>query len=236
MKSFVLLLVLFLGVTTLKSQTVTVITTTNGIAPIPAFTLGEPATLVFLNTNLSKHFSFSPDIAFSLKDGNFWFADLWLTYHTNLDSAKNWNMTIGVNCPSFVGGSTTDVIGNNVSTASAYSIGQLCLERKVGKSNLLVLNYWYLKAIDMSTGMKGSYLSLSYSIIKPIKDFSFALVPNLFYLNYSDGTKGFAGSLDAKFSHNKSGLFIAGQGMSPLVANKVKSGWNLSLGITRKMF
>lgn len=236
MKNLVLLLVLFLGFTTLKSQTVTVITTTNGIASIPAFTLGEPAVLVFLRTNISKHFSFSPDITFSMKDGSFWFSDLWLRYHTDLDSTKKWTVIVGVDYPSFIGGSATNTAGKKISTTSIYPTGQLCLERKVGKSNLLVLDYWYLKATDMTTGIKGSYLSLSFYYNKPLKDFSFGLHPNLFYLNYSDGTKGFMGALDVKFSHNKSGLFFASQGISPLGADKVKSGWNLSLGITRKMF
>ena len=233
---FMLFVVLFLGLNSIYSQTVTVVTTTNGIAPIPAFTLGKPAALVFLSTNLSKHFSFSPDIAFSTKDGSFWFSDLWLRYHTELDSAKKWNMIVGVDYPSFIGGSSTNASGKKISTISIYPTGQLCLERKVGANHSLVLDYWYLKATDMSTGIKGSYLSLSFFYHKPLKDFSFGLHPNLFYLNYSDGTKGFVGALDVKLSHKKTGLFFASQGMSPLGADKVKSGWNLSLGITRKMF
>ncbi|MFA6355281.1 MAG: hypothetical protein WCW65_02560 [Candidatus Paceibacterota bacterium] len=236
MKSYVLLFVLFLGFSNLHSQTVTVVTTTNGIAPIPAFTLGEPAALVFLSTNLSEHFSFSPDIAFSMKDGSFWFSDLWLRYHTNLDSAKKWTLIVAVDYPSFIGGSATNAAGRKISTTEIYPTGQLCLEKKVRENNSLVLDYWYLKATDMITGIKGSYLSLSFYYNKPLKNLSFGLHPNLFYLNYSDGTKGFVGALDVKLSHNKSGLFFASQGISPLGAEKVRSGWNLSLGITRKMF
>lgn len=237
MKKSLILLVIVFGIYKLSiSQTVTFIATTNGIAPIPAFALGQPAGIILLDTKLGKHFNFSPDLAYSLKDGSFWFADLWFRYHTNTDSLKKWNFIVGVSYPSFTSGSAVSLAGKKVFTTSIYPIGQLSLERKIGKNDLLILDYWYLRAVDMTTGIKGSYISLLYSYNKTFEKLSLSAHPNLFYLNYSDGTNGFVMSIDVKLSHNKSGLFLARQEIYSLGATGVNPVSNFSLGISRKMF
>lgn len=219
-----------------ESQTITVLTTTNGIAPIPAFTLGEPAALLILDTKLSKHLSLTPDIAFSLKNGNLWFSDIWLRYTFNPDTAKKWAFIVGLDSPSFVGESTTNEVGKEIKRAANYSTAQLCVKRNVGKYNSIILDYWYLWAFDMTTGIKGNYISLSFNFMKPFEKFSLMSNPNIFHLNYSDGTKGFVGAIDFKLTHNKSGLFLASQGTTPISAKTVKSSWNISIGFSRKMF
>lgn len=225
-----------LSCTYIEAQEITAITTTNGIAPIPAFTLGKPAGLIFFETKLNNHFSLSPDVSFSLKDGNLWFSDLWIRYSFNPDTAKRWTVIIGVDYPAYIGKSTIDENGRMISKVANYPTGQLCIKRNINKNNSITLDYWYLQAIDMTDGIKGSYLSLSYGFKKSLKTFSFGSNLNVFYLNYSDKTNGFAGSITAKLSHNKSGLFVSAQGMSPIKASKVNADWNASLGISRKLF
>jgi len=219
-----------------KSQTVTAIVTTNGISPIPAFTLSEPAGLIFVDTKLGKHFIFAPDITFSLKDGRLWFSDLWLKYELNLDLAKRWIAIVGIDCPAYIGQSTIDNNGKKISKAENYPTGQFCIKHRIGEKNTVIFDYWYLQAVDMTTGIKGSYISLSFNLVKELKQLSFISNPNVFYLNYSDGTKGFVGSINAILCHNKSGFFISTQGMTPITTDKIKAAWNISLGITKKLF
>lgn len=235
MKKTLLFLLMVFVATLASGQEITVIATNNGIAPVPAFTLGKPAGLVLMRMNLTKHLEFAPDINFSLEDGKLWFADLWLKYSFNLDSAKKWTAVVGIDFPSQVGQAFT-FDGERIHQSVVYGILKSSLNYAINENNSVMLDYWYTYTSKLKYGVKGSYLSLLYTWKKPFKKFTIASNLNLFYINYSDGAKGLSGSVTTKLTHTKTGLFISTQEMSPLIAQKVNTEWNVSFGITRKVF
>lgn len=242
MKKLLLLLVILVCALQIKaqirSQTVEISTTTNGIAPIPAFKLGEPAGLIFFNTSVGKHFIIAPDITFSLNDGKLWFSDVWVKYYWKLDSASRWTAILGADFPSFIGQATIDNHGQKITKAENYPTGEIAIKYMLKNWDNITLDYWYLQALNMKTGIKGSYLSLSYNFSKNIwgDNFSIDCSPNIFYLNYSDGTNGFACSIKTSISHSKTGLFISTQEMAPLTVNNTTACWNISAGIKVTIF
>lgn len=228
---------LVLAVKSALAQTATFIFSQNGVAPIPAFNLGKPAGLVFFKTNLGKYLEFSPDVTFSLKDGRLWFSDMWLRGNIPLDSTGRWIATIGVDFPSYFGQPFTGQSGEKIDQILRYPTCQAKLRRTFKGGNTITFDYWYTQAIEAEYGVKGSYISLSCNWNKSLgADFSFNAIPNLFFLSYSDGTKGFASSVNATVSHNKTGLFIDVLGLTSLTAKKVNPAYSVSLGITRKLF
>ena len=237
MKKVLSTLVCIVIAITIRSQTTTVIFTNNGIAPIPAFTLGKPAGLAFVNANISKHIEIDPDVTFSLATGKLWFSDVWLKYSFWSDSTKKWLFTIGADFPSYFGQSYTDAAGKTIDQIVLYPTAQLKVKHTINKNLTATLDYWYTQATKIEYGTKGSYISLSTDWNKtlPKKVYSLELNPNVFYLTYSDGTKGLAGSFSVNLFHIKSGIFIGTQGLVPITVKSLKSTWNISVGLTRKL-
>lgn len=221
-----------------KGQTLTVMGTNNGIAPIPAFTLGKPAGLIFLKTNISKHLEFSPDVAFNATNGKLWFTDLWLRYNwwAKKDTTKKTVVTVGVDFPSYFGGTYMDQ-GKEISQLVVYYATQLKVKRFISKSLSVTADYWYSGPTEIKFGTKGHYLSISGEWEKELaKRYSFTINPNVFYLSYSDGTTGWAASTAVSIGHKKSGLFVGVSGLVPITSKQIKATWNISAGITRKIF
>lgn len=221
---------------TATSQTVTAILTNNGVAPISSFSSGQPAAMVFINTNISKHLEFSPDVAFNAKNGELWFTDFWLRYNW-FDSTKKWIYTAGIDFPSFFGQPSTNSRGEKINQIVVYGTLQGKIKRALNKNLSLTMDYWYMFCTDMRYGVKGHYLNLFGEWNKNVGNkFLLTTNPNFFYLNYSDGVKGFVGSCNLTMSHKKSGLFIGVLGVMPVTSKQVSKNWNVSLGITKKLF
>lgn len=227
----------------IHGQTVTVVASNKGVAPIPAFGIENPAVLVFFNTKLGEkgffeHVEFSPDIAFN-SGSRLWFTDAWVRYNhwAKKDTLKKTVYTVGVDFPSLFGQSYTLPTGEIIDQTVVYYTIQGKIKRAINKNLSLTLDYWYLRATDMKYGVAGSYISGSASWDNNInKNVSFTVNPNIFYLEYTDGTKGFVSSLGLTVAHKKSGLFLGALGLTPVTSKQVKSNWNVSLGITRRLF
>lgn len=227
----------------IKAQTVTVIASNKGVAPIPAFSIEEPAVLLFFNTKLGeksiwKHIEFSPDIA--LNSGNkLWFSDLWVKYNhwAKKDSLKNTVYTVGVDFPSLFGQQYILPSGEKINQLVTYFTVQGKVFRRINNNFSITFDYWYLQGTNMKYGVAGSYVSTSALWSKKINNFfTFFANPNVFYLDYTDGTKGFVSSLEFTVLHKKSGIFFKTLGLAPIVSKQVNSNWNISLGVTRKLF
>ncbi len=153
------------------------------------------------------------------------------------DTLKKTVYTVGVDFPSLFGQSYTLPTGEIIDQTVVYYTIQGKIKRFVNKNLSFVLDYWYLRATDMKYGVAGSYISTSVVWDKNInKNLSFTGNPNIFYLGYTDGTKGFVGSLGLTVTHKRSGLFLGALGLTPIASKQVKSNWNVSLGISRKLF
>ncbi len=214
-------------------QTVTVIASTNGIAPIPSFNLNEPAALVFLNTNITKNLEFSPDFTYDLRNGKGWFLDTWLRWNQPLDSAKRWTATVGYDWSLFFQPLQTGA--DEVSQSVRYPTYQAKIKFIQNKQTAFTLDYWYTYAIEKAYGVKGIYLGFTYSKSKELEHFTLSSNPQVFFISYSDGAKGFSSSVDLSLAHKESGVFISSQAMKSISVPNLKFAWNLSLGITRKL-
>jgi hypothetical protein len=243
MKKSLILIALMAIVLNAQTQTLTAIAANKGVAPIPSFGIENPAVLVFINTKLGKkgvweHIEFSPDVAFN--SGNrLWFSDVWLRYNhwSKKDTLKKTVYTLGVDFPSLFGQPYMLPTGETLNQVVVYWTVQGRIKRILNKNLSLTLDYWYLRATEMKYGVAGSYISTSASWEKGInKKLSFTANPNIFYLGYTDRTKGFVSSLGVTLTHKKSGLFLGALGLAPITSKQVKSNWNISLGISRKLF
>lgn len=210
--------------------------TTNGIAPIPAFTLGEPAGIISLNCNITKNFEIDPLVGFSLKDGKLWFSDSWLRYNIPMLKGKL-IVTAGFNFPSYVG-EKIKVGGKEIDQITRCLNLQSKFRYIINESNSLVFDYWYILVPRLETKDIGHYISLVYDWEKEIKGkVNLGVSVNAFYLTYQ-GEKpsdGFASSIETSLFHKKTGLFLGGQVFAPLTLQSNFS-WNVSAGIKRNLF
>lgn len=238
MKTKVLLLLLIVFVVKANAQT-TIFSkiTSNGIAPIPAFTLGEPAWITTSNITLAKNFQFSPTIGFGLLDFKMWFIDSWLRYNMPMFDGKL-IATAGFNYPGYVG--EKKVINNIKEDHIVRCLNaQAKVQYVMNESNSLILDYWYI-LVPRTKGVQdyGHYLSLVYSLEKSIRGkLFFGSDINLFYLFYNseDLAQGLASSLEFFAGHKKTGLFIGTQFFVPINLPS-EFAWNVSVGIKKELF
>lgn len=229
------LLAAFAGITAFaKAQTtVTATVTTNGLAPVPAFKLGKPAAFFVFDTYLisTKRFSLeaAPDLGINLTNGQGWFGDTWLQANNKLDSAGRWTLSSAFNWSLIF---TRHPDGTTTSTP--YPTGRLRLKFLMDRHNAFDFESWYTKAVPLRDGIQGNYTSFQYIRIQPLGTFTASATLNLFHLQYSDGTKGFARALSGSIAH-KSGLFIATQFTNRINATHVKAVHNFTIGYTRKL-
>lgn len=214
-------------------QILTTTVTTNGIAPIPSFTLEKPAAFVVINTNITKHLEFSPDFAFNLKDGNPWIMDTWLKWNQNLDSNWKWVATVAVNWSIFFQPYLDG--GEKITQSVRYPNPELKLKFTPNKMHSFTVDYQYMWAVEKKYGVKGSYYGFLYSLSKELHKFVLSGNANNFYLHFSDGTHGWSGSLDANLMHAKSGLFAGFQFVQPYNLNNAKFQKGFFIGISRKL-
>lgn len=234
---FILFMVIIINTTSAQSN-VTGVVTNNGIGLIPAFNLNNPAALVFAKLNISKHIEFSPDFAINIKDGKPWFGDLWLRYNQSLDTSNRWIATVGFDYSPYF--QPFEKNGEEVTQCVIYLAYQAKMKFVQNKKNTFVLDYWYNCTVkrDIPYGIKGSYLSLTYSREEPLKKFTLFGNVNTFFISFSDKSKGIGVSYDASLAHKKSGLFIGTQlvhSVSPRSSTNMKINWSISLGINRNL-
>lgn len=210
--------------------------TNNGIAPIPAFNLGRPSVSVFTEMKLTKNLSFCPDFALDATTGKGWYADTWLRWTQPLDSAGRWKAIVGFDWSYYF---QAFELGTNkaITQTVMYPTYQGKLIFSANSKSSFTTDFWYTYPIssEKEYGVKGMYISTKYTYSSHLgKKFDLSSGVNLFYINYSDGSNGFAASYDVSINHSKSGLFFTPQllhSLSSQTQTKVKPNWNLTLGI-----
>jgi hypothetical protein len=210
--------------------------TSNGIAPIPAFTLGKPAGIISLNCKLFNNFEIDPLVGFSLNDGKLWFSDSWLRYNIPMLKGKL-IATAGFNFPSYVG-EKIEVGGKAINQVTRCLNLQSKFRYIINESNSLVFDYWYIFIPRSIANDSGHYISMVYDWKKELlKKIIVGAEINTFYLTYrgEKPANGFASSIEASLFHKKTGLFFGGQVFVPLTL-KSDFSWNVSVGIKRNLF
>ncbi len=239
--SFCFFVIAIITTATAQQQSnLTALATTNGIGLIPAFNLNAPAAMTFakLYVGKNKRIEFAPDFAMNMENGKPWFGDMWLRYNQPLDTSNKWTATLGFDYSPYF--QSFEKQGEKITQCVVYMAYQAKLKFIQSTKNSFVFDYWYNCTAnrDAIYGIKGSYLSFTYSREEVRKKISWFGNVNTFFISFSDKSKGFGVSYDGMLMHNKSGLFIGGQlvhSLSPRSATNMKTNWAFSLGAYRTL-
>jgi hypothetical protein len=169
----------------------------NGIASIPAFSLGKPAVIASISL-VKNRFSYTPTLAYGL-DLRPWFIDNWLNYKIIRKPA--FELTAGFNISTF--GSKYNLPEGSVWEAQRYFAFAMTGVYKISSKNLLTLAYWSDNGQEKGT-IKGHFFNLvgERNDMNVGKSILISAAVQIFYINY-DG--------------NNDGLFI-----SPKVSSSIK--------------
>lgn len=157
----------------------------NGIASIPAFSLGKPALIASI-TVAKGRFSYDPVLAYSLNMKP-WFFDSWL--HYRIISKPSFQLRTGFNFSNFF--SQLDHGGEMIIKGERYFAGEIAAFYKPGQHNTLSLMYWSDNGIEPGS-ISGHYISLQDEIADmPVgQTFLFGAALQLFYIDYDGANDG----------------------------------------------
>jgi hypothetical protein len=202
----------------------------NGIASIPAFSLGDPAIIASLALTKGR-FSYEPVLAYGL-DMKPWFIDNWLQY--NIINRPAFIFRTGFNFSTFF--SEYKTMEDTLLKAERYFALALTGIYKITPNTSLTVAYWNDRGQEPGT-IKGHFFNLvgERTDISIGKHMLFAIALQLFYINYDGNNDGLfvspkiAGSLrNVPFS-----LFFQGiQAIQSNIEPFPGFNWNIGLGYT----
>lgn len=185
--------------------------TTNGIAPVPAFSLEKPAVSAFLSLR-NNRFSFDPEMAFSL-DGIPWFLNSNIRY--NLIEKSTFKLRTGLmwgisfSYPEIsLNGSPQDI-----AKAERLFLFELIPEYRMSEKAALSLTTYMGHNSDPGAVERFSYVSAAGRItkIRVYKSIYGSLFPQLYYLNIDGTSDGFFVSGIFGVEHEKFPFFLSAQ-------------------------
>lgn len=157
----------------------------NGIASIPAFSLGKPA--IIASAGLIKgRFSYDPALAYGF-DLRPWYIDNWLHYKFLAKPA--FDMTAGFNVSSFF--TQHNESGETILRGERYFAFSMTAVYKISSNSSLAFAYWNDRGQE-SESLKGHFLSLTAERTDLSIGSSLLLSGNimLFYINYDGNNDG----------------------------------------------
>lgn len=206
--------------------------TTNGISPIPAFSLEKPAVLGFLSLR-KKRFSYDPEIAFSIK-GVPWFFNNCFRYSVvektkfQLRTGLIWGVSF----------SYPEVILNGVSRTIARAERFFWLELKprykISKKVALSSIVWRGYNFEPGSLKQISFISLSgnFTNLQVMRNVYCHVFPQVFYLNIDGSSNGFFVSGILGFKHTKLPVMLSTQMNETIITTLSPNPgfkWNVSL-------
>lgn len=200
----------------------------NGIAPIPAFALGNPA--VIANASVQKgRFSYDPQIAYGF---NFkpWIIDNWFRY--KIWNSPRFEIRMGIDISMFF----SDYQGpdGTILQGQRYVALELAGKYKISGNSSLSLMCWLDRGIEDGT-ISGYFIDLVYDIwdIRLGKNVLLAVNLQAFGIDYTDNNDGFFISPKVTFSSPKLPIVLFGQGIVPVATNmepQPEFQWNIGIG------
>lgn len=210
----------------------TVSVTTNGISPIPAFSLDKPAITAFLKI-VRKRVSLDPEFGFSTK-GIPWFVGTCFRYKAIdkprfiLNTGVIWGL--GFSYPQLKENGKTNII----SKAERFAWLDIRSKYIFSKTLSVGSNIWNGYNFEKGSVKRIHYLSLNLNVddVKLKGAYYFKLYPQLFYLNLDETNDGFFASATGGIGQKKWGLFLSTQFNQTVITNISPSPgfkWNISL-------
>lgn len=157
----------------------------NGIASIPAFSLGKPAVIASISL-VKNRFSYTPTLAYGL-DLRPWFIDNWLNYKIIRKPA--FELTAGFNISTF--GNKYNLPEGYVWEAQRYFAFAMTGVYKISSKNLLTLAYWSDNGQEKGT-IKGHFFNLvgERNDMNVGKSVLISAAVQIFYINYDGKNDG----------------------------------------------
>ena len=131
----------------------------NGIASIPAFSLGKPAVIASVNISMGR-FSYDPVLAYSLEMKP-WFIDNWL--HYKIIVQPKFELKAGVNFSTFCSGFMLN--GDEIMRAVRYFAFSITPTYRFSPVSSLTFDYWSDNGQEKGS-ISGHYICLSYDRTK----------------------------------------------------------------------
>lgn len=208
----------------------TVSLNSNGIASIPAFSLGKPAVIASI-TLAKNRFSYDPTLAYGL-DLRPWFIDNWL--HYKIIARPVFDLTAGFNISTF--GTKYNLQEGSIHEAQRYFAFALTGVYKFSPDNSLTAAYWNDRGQEKGT-IKGHFINLvgERSNINIGKNVLLSAALQIFYINYDGNNDGLFVSPRVSTSLRNlpfSILFQATQALSSNIVPSPGFKWNVGLAYT----
>lgn len=235
----ILIVITFALFSAMNAQnSITIIVASEGIAPIPSFSLNQPVVMAFSDLKIYKNLHYMPNVAFNLKDGQGWFMDNWVKYIQPFDTTETWSATVGLNWAPFCQPYNLTNGKKPITQMVRYLVAEVSVSGKFQSDNsqFVSLVYWYNHTLDNDYGVKGHYVSLAYSKTLPLFKNKFSVTGNInpYWIYFSDGAKGFSTSGQLTLTHKRSGLFLSSQRVLPFAKSAGNKNGNISLGIYKE--
>jgi hypothetical protein len=209
----------------------TVSLNSNGIASIPAFSLGEPA--IMASVSLAKNrFSYDPTLAygFNMKP---WFIDNWL--HYKIIRKPSWELRTGFNISSFFSEYQLDD-GKTILEGQRYFALELAATYRLSPNSSLTFMYWNDNGYEPGS-ISGHFFNLvgERTDIKAGNNVLMAVNVQLFYITYDGNNDGLFVSPKISASVINIPFTLFFQATQPLVTNVTPYPgfkWNIGLAYT----
>ena len=208
----------------------TVSLNSNGMASIPAFSLGKPA--IIAAVSLAKNrFSYTPTLAYGL-DLRPWFIDNWLNY--KLIRKPRFELTAGFNLSTF--GSKYNLPDGSILEAQRYFAYALTGVYETSQNSSLTFAYWNDNGQEKGT-LRGHFLNLvgERSDMNIGKNVLLSATLQIFYINYDGNNDGLFVSPKISSSVRKVpfSLFIqATQALNSNISPFPGFRWNVGVAYT----
>jgi hypothetical protein len=206
--------------------------TTNGISPIPAFSLDKPAVLVNLSLK-KKKFSYDPEMAFSSK-GVPWFFNNFFRYKlidkTKFQFRTGLNWSISYSYPKVIQNGVERTIAKGERFLWVELMPRYKISEKIAISSITFSGYNF----EPGSVKRINYISIIGNITKvPVKqNFYLNVFPQLFYLNLDGSSDGLFVSGLLGIGHNKLPIMLSTQ-MNETINTTLSPSpgfkWNVSL-------
>ncbi len=208
---------------------------TNGISPVPAFSLGKPAIMGFFSLRKNR-FSFDPEVAYST-DGVPWFFSSCFRYRMlgkkrlGIKVAAVWN--ISHSYPEVI----EDGISKTITKAERYLVFEFVPTYKLSEKFSLGSSVFVGRGFDKGSLKQMHFISMVGNITKLglSKKLYCSIFPQVFYLNLDGDTDSFFASGVFGIGHAKLPLFLSIQMNQPVVTSISPDpgfSWNVGLSYT----
>jgi hypothetical protein len=209
--------------------------TTNGISPIPAFTLGKPAVLVNLSLK-KKRLSYAPEMAFSVQ-GVPWFFNNFFRYKLiekpKFEFRTGMNWAISYSYPIINQNGVDRTIARGERFLWLELVPRYTISEKVAISSITFSGYNF----EPGSVKRINYVSIigNFTKLPLLQNFYCNIFPQFFYLNLDGRSDGFFASGVLGVGHNKLPLFVSTQVNTTLTTSISPDPgfkWNVSLAYT----